>query len=236
MKRLKWFLPAAVVAAVALGVGVPAAHAVTINDLVTGTVSQTETYDPAHGGPTISPTGESVSSTVQFSPATTFSSAYGFTLAPHSTCSGGGCVGGATGTETDTVTLSFTGFQVKVGATTYAVPTFTKTGTFTAKYSGSELGCAVGDGKSPSTGQTDCFIWTGAPNTFNGTTTLFEPITGLTGDDLEVMFFNATDWNISPSFKFAVVDAPALVPEPASIALLGFALLGTVAFARRRRA
>jgi len=222
----------AVIVATAATMLLPAAHAVTINDLVTGTVSQSESYDSAHGGPTISPTSESVSSTVEFSPVTGFSSAYSFTLSPQSTCFGGGCVGGI---ETDTITAAFSGFTVKVGSTTYAVPSFSETGIFTAKYAGSELGCAVGDGKSPSSGQTDCFIWTGAPNTFNGTTTLFEPITGLPGDDLEVEFFNATDWDISPSFKFAVIDAPASAPEPASLALLGVALLGTTALAWRRR-
>ena len=232
MKRLKWFLPAA--CAAALGVGVPAAHAVTI-DYVSGTVSQSEVYNTAHGGPSISPTSESLSNVaVEFSPVTGFSSAYSFTLAPQSTCFGGGCVGGTTtGTETDTITATFSGFTVKVGSTTYDVPGFSETGIFTAKYAGNELGCAVGDGKSPANGETDCFIWTGAPNTYNGTTTLFEPITGLPGDDLEIEFFNATDWNISPSFKVAVVDAPPSVPEPATLALLGAGLLGLVAVRRR---
>jgi hypothetical protein len=227
MKRL--LTAAVIVTAAALPI---VAHATPITDKVTGTATQSK----SSGGPTISPTGETVSSTVGFSPVTTFSSAYGFTLIPNSDCSGAGCVGGKNGTETDLITVTFSNFQVQVNGTgpKYSVPTFTQTGTFTAKYSGSELACAQGDGKSPLSGETDCLIWTGAPNTFNGTTTLFEPITGLPGDDLEIVFFNATDWNISPSFKFAVVDAPALVPEPASTALLGLGLLGTVAFARRR--
>src|SRR5271157_905040 len=109
---MKRFLTAAAIAAAALGVGLPA-HAANIFDTVTGTVSLSENISWVNGGPTISPTSEGVSSSVEFSPITTFSSAYSFTLAPQATCSGPGCVGGSnTGTETGTIMVTFTGFQV----------------------------------------------------------------------------------------------------------------------------
>ena len=45
-----------------------------------------------------------------------------------------------------------------------------------------------------------------------------------------------TDWNMAQAITMTVLSGPDPVPEPASFALLGFGLLGTLVAARRRRA
>jgi hypothetical protein len=132
-------------------------------------------------------------------------------------------------TETDTLTITFTNLQI-LGI---SIPTLTETAVFTAKYSGSELACAVGDGVSPSYGATDCLVWSGASNTWNGSTTLTYNLGN--GDALEIFLYNATDWNITPKIGFELVDAPP-VPEPALLGLIGSGLAGLGLIRRRRKA
>jgi hypothetical protein len=162
-----------------------------------------------------------------------------FTLNPGGTCSTSDCSGGPTGTLTDpNIMVNFGSVSSFDGG---SIAAFSVGGTYTAKYSGSEVGCAVGDTVSNGKTQTDCFAWTGAkspttgladPN-WDGVLTLLEPIIG-TKFDLKLTLYNATDWSITPMATAQLVDAPA--PEPSTIALLGFGLLGTLAVARRRRA
>jgi hypothetical protein len=191
---------------------------------LTGNYSFSETYTAAHGGPSISDNlSNPFSKTLTLGTLT--SPASFFTLSPASGCSGGGC---SSNIETDTVTVSFTNLKV-LGI---SVPTLQATGIFSARYSGSELACAVGDGKSPASGETDCFIWQGAANSWNGSTTLGYDLGN--GDMLDIIVYNATDWNITPKIAFELVDAPARAPEPASLALIASALAG-FEFIRRRR-
>jgi hypothetical protein len=190
------------------------------------TFSTAEVYGTSAGGPSI--TGQEANHTA-FSltvggPGITFNA---FTLNPAGLCSGGGCVGGIGGTETDQITFTITGLL--------DAPAITETGLFEAKYSGSEIGCASGDGKSGA-GESDCFIWSGATSTFNGSFSKLVSLTGaLAGDDLDVVFHNATDWSITPTVTLSLVDAPAVgTPEPSTWAmgLVGFAFMAYMGYSR----
>jgi hypothetical protein len=149
-----------------------------------------------------------------------------FTINPGSACTGSHCSGGLV---TESLTVNFS--NLEFGLTPIA--NFSLTGTYTAKYGAgsSELSCAMGDGKSPNPGATDCFAWTGATNVnYNGVLVIDKSIGG--GKMLELTLANATDWSITPTATARVVNAP----EPISLAVFGSGLLGLGLARRRNRA
>ncbi|MGH7049118.1 MAG: PEP-CTERM sorting domain-containing protein [Acetobacteraceae bacterium] len=208
---------------VGLALSTPAAFAMPITRTFSYSVS--ETYSSFHGGPSITYQLNRHRFSVAVPPLGTETS-------PAGSCSGGGCVGGRHGTGTDTLTVTFTNLSIAGIGT---IGSLTETATYTAKYSGSALSCAAGDHVSPSRGATDCIVWTGASNTWNGSTML----SGSPGNDrdLDITLYNGTDWSITPKIGFELVDAKTSVPEPGSLALLGTALagLGRLGFAVRKR-
>jgi hypothetical protein len=210
MRRTKALLAGAGAAALTLAVFTPAsAAAVTFTS---NTIS--ELYSPG------SPGGGGNALSSPLNNYTLGSAVNAFTLSPYGSCTGGGC---RLNVESDPITVQFSGLAVN-GAS--ALSSLIETGLFTASYSGSELACAVGDGKSPSSGATDCVVWTGASSAWNGSVTLTDPLSN--GQTLDVTFKN-----ITPAVSFNVSSAPEV--STWGMMLAGFAGLAYAGAHRSRK-
>lgn len=160
-----------------------------------------------------------------------------FQVNPPGSCSHTNCPGGLL---TDTLTVAFSNLDV-TSSTHQAIGDISSlsfTGVFSAQYNSWELKCAKGDSRSPSYGDTDCFIWQQDANKdnngdYNGYSEFTESLGK--GYDLDLFLYDAADWDITPKVGFEVTYCQT-VPEPATLALFatGLAALGW-ALSRRRK-
>jgi hypothetical protein len=127
------------------------------------------------------------------------------------------------------VTMDFTEYNSSNAI--IATGSLTETATYTAKYSGTDLGCS---GKNGS-GQTDCIDWTGAATGVGGSVTI--PV-ALGTTTLDVTLYNAQDWSITPKISFTEQYGTSPVPLPATLPLFasGLGALGLLGWHRKRKA
>jgi hypothetical protein len=103
--------------------------------------------------------------------------------------------------------------------TTTITATFTNLNDGTSSTAGSYNDTAVW--QADYNNQTDSITWSNSGSELDPIVVQFAD-----GASLDITLGNASDWSIVPTIKFTLVDTPAHVPEPASLALFGMALAG----------
>jgi hypothetical protein len=170
-----------------------------------------------------------------------------FTLDPASSA------GNSTNKVSGTIQVDFTFTEYLNGVVIPGVTgTLVQDGTFQANYNGS-LAC------SSSTGQSDCLYWnplgvnlpnlptvpgdgstyggTGDSNHQSTTASVIDLVTLSNGATLDVNFFDAQDWDITPGVSFTNID-PSPTPLPPALSLFagGLGLFGFLGARRKKKA
>jgi hypothetical protein len=145
------------------------------------------------------------------------------TTAPGPYCGSFGCI------ETETLNVDFS-----LSDTSGGTGSLSTTGTYDAKYGGSELGCS-----DSGSGDTDCIVWNGSSAQAGhvlGTGSVTDDVTLTDGAVVALTLYNAEDWTIHSYISGSLVNGPNnTVPEPASMVLFASGLAALPVLRRRLR-
>jgi len=132
-------------------------------------------------------------------------------------------------TASATLTVQFT-FTDASGNTA----TLTQYGDYSAKYSGTYLGCS---GKTGS-GQSDCIDWLTTSTDYHSSTSssVTDWVSFGDGTTLAVTFYNYQDWTLYPDISFNL-DPTGATPLPAALPLFasGLGAMGLLGWRRKRK-
>ncbi len=123
-------------------------------------------------------------------------------------------------TGTLNVTLTFT----EAGGVTGSL---TELAIYEAKYGGSPLAGCTNSGS----GDTDCIVWKGASDTPTGSVILAATLSN--GNIIDVDFYNAQDWSISPTISFDLTPTP--LPGALPLFAGGLGVVGLITQRRKRK-
>jgi hypothetical protein len=132
-------------------------------------------------------------------------------------------------TGTITVTFTFDELGGSKDETLLATGSLTVTGTYEANYDGT-LTCSTSTGK-----ETDCIDWSLGMKGTDVTDGVLYPVDLSNGNLLDVILYDAQDWDITPKISFDLDPKPT--PLPASLPLFagGAAVVGLVARRRKKK-
>ena len=120
-----------------------------------------------------------------------------FTITPPASCLNSECVTTGSGSSRNTIeTENFTiNLTLSTNSNLSGGVTITKSGVFTADYSGKTMTCSGTDNPA------DCFLWNGSVPGTSGTGVLNLGNINVGGNLVDVILDNAFDWNVTPAVK-----------------------------------
>jgi hypothetical protein len=209
---------------------VGAAHAATV--AVTDTYTITESGFTGAYHPSI--TNDLVGS-LSLTPGTTTTATNFFVASPSGSCGTASSCNSPNFTQSGTLTVQMHFTETVSGATGTLS---SQTGTYIAKYSGSYLPCSGKSGTGSH--QSDCIDWTGASSSLpSGFIT--DAVHMSNGDTLNVTFYNAQDWAITPTISFDLLSGggganPTPIPAALPLFATGLGAFGLLGWRRKRKA
>ena len=214
---------------------VGAAHAATVQ--VTGSYTVLESGYTGAYKPGITDVlgGTSGNFTENLTRGTATSATSFFIASPSGSCGTASSCSSPNYTQNVTLTVAFS-FKETVSGATGTLSS--QTGAYTAKYSGSYLPCSGKSGTGSH--QSDCIDWTNASSSLPGGY-VTDAVHLSNGDTLDVTFYNAQDWAITPTISFDLLTGgggsnPTPIPAALPLFATGLGAFGLLGWRRKRKA